>query len=216
MAKRVVVVTEDDLEQQFRDDKQSAVQLLESEYREHIWRYIKSICRYFFEDDIHDVYQKTFCDFIRCVKRPDFEPHRPLRLLQHIAKLRAIDCIRRRKSSRIRNAGELIEALSANLTDTKVRLDWSMIAKEEWPRFRQALDRAVDELPPKQRNAALAYLEVYEIVDEERAYRALAERIGQITGKNCTSAQAYDNWRAARRAIAAKLRREQFHLLIEE
>jgi hypothetical protein len=59
MAKNAVVVTEDDLEQQFRDDKRFAVQLLDSEYREHIWRYIKSICRYFTDDDIHDVYQQA-------------------------------------------------------------------------------------------------------------------------------------------------------------
>lgn len=34
MAKNTVVVTEDELEQQFREDKKFAVQLLDSEYRE--------------------------------------------------------------------------------------------------------------------------------------------------------------------------------------
>jgi len=44
MVKKVVVITEDDLEQQFKEDKKFAVQLLDSEYREHLWRYIKSKC----------------------------------------------------------------------------------------------------------------------------------------------------------------------------
>jgi hypothetical protein len=90
MAKKAVVVTEDDLEQLFKDDKKFAVQMLDSEYREHLWRYIKSKCQYFSEDDIHDVYQQALGEFIRCVQKPDFDPHKPLRLLQHIAKLRAI------------------------------------------------------------------------------------------------------------------------------
>jgi len=216
MAKRVVALMEDDLEQQFREDKRLAVQLLESEYRERIWRYIKSICRYFSEDDIHDVYQKSLYEFIRCVQKPDFEPHRPLRLLQHIARFRAIDCLRKKKNSRSRNVGELIDVLTTDLKDTRVAQEWSIIATEEWPRFRRALDKAVDELPPKQQAAALAYLEVFEIVHEEKSYRALADRICEISGRDCTAAQAYDNWRAARKTIAARLRREQFHLLIEE
>lgn len=78
------------------------------------------------------------------------------------------------------------------------------------------IDKAVDDLPPKQRTAALAFLEVYEVVQEESSYRALAERIREMTGEDCTTVQAYDNWRAARKTIAAKLSREKFHLLIEE
>ena len=91
-----------------------------------------------------------------------------------------------------------------------------MILREEWPRFRQSLDEAIDGLPPKQQTAALAFLEVYEIVREENSFRALAERIREMTGDDCTTVQAYDNWRAARKAIEAKLRRQKFHLLIEE
>jgi len=217
MAKNAVVVTEDDLEQQFRgDDKKFAVQLLDSEYREHIWRYIKSICRYFTDDEIHDVYQQALGEFIRCVKKPDFDPHKPLRLIQRIAKFRAIDLARRKRASRLRNSGDLIEVLAKDLKDTRVSLEWRMILREEWPRFRQALDEAIEGLPPKQQTAALAFLEVYEVIREENSYRALAERIREMTGEDCTTVQASDNWRVARKTIAAKLRRQKFHLLIEE
>jgi DNA-directed RNA polymerase specialized sigma24 family protein len=162
------------------------------------------------------VYQKSLGEFIRCVQKPTFDPHRPLRLLQHIASRRAIDRVRRLNGSRIPNLGDLIDVLAANLKDTTVSLGWRLIAPEEWPRFRKALDKAVDDLPSKQRTAALAYLEVYEVVEEEKSYRALAERICEMTGEDCTTVQAYDNWRAARKTIAARLRREKFNLLIEE
>ena len=216
MAKNTVVVTEDDLEQQFKDDKQFAVQLLDSEYREHLWRYIKSVCRYFTGDEIRDVYQDTLVEFIRRVKRPDFDPHKPLRLIQHIARCRAIDLALRKKASRIRNSGDLIEALAEDLKDTRVSLEWKLIMRDEWPRFRQALDQAIDDLPSKQQTAALAFLEVYEVVRAENSYRALAERIREMTGEDCTTVQASDNWRVARKAVAAKLRRQKFNLLIEE
>jgi DNA-directed RNA polymerase specialized sigma24 family protein len=216
MAKNTVVVTEDDLEEQFKDDKKFAVQLLDSEYRERMRQYIKSICRYLSDDDIFDVYQQSLREFIRCVQKPDFDPHKPLRLIQRIIKFRTIDLARRRKGSRIRNVGDLIEVLAKNLKDTTVNLEWRMILREEWPRFRKALDKAVDDLPPKQRTTALAFLEVYEVVEEESSYRALAERIREMTGDDCTTVQAYDNWRVARKTIAAKLCREKFNLLIEE
>jgi hypothetical protein len=216
MAKKAVVVTEDDLAELFKDDKKFAVQMLDSEYREHMWRYIKSRCRYFSEEDIHDVYVQSLREFIRCVQKPNFDPHKPLRLLQHIIGLRAIDRARKKKGSRIRNLGDLVDVLARNLKDTTVDLERRMILREEWPRFRRALDKTVDDLPPKQLTTALAYLEVYEVVQEENSYRALAERIRAMTGGDCTTAQAYDNWRAARKTIEAKLRREKFNLLIEE
>jgi DNA-directed RNA polymerase specialized sigma24 family protein len=216
MAKQMVVITDDALEQQFADDKRLAVQLLDSEYREHIWRYIRSICRYFSDDDIHDVYQSALGEFICCVKKPDFEPHKPLRLVQRIAKFRAIDLARKKKASRVRNVGSLIETLAADVKDTRISLESRTILRDEWPKFRQALDMAIDELPPKQRAAALAFVEVYEVVREEKSYRALAVRIREMTGEDCTVAQASDNWRVAKKSIEAKLRRAKFHLLVEE
>jgi len=216
MAKTTVVVTEDDLEQQFKEDKQFAVQLLDSEYREHIWRYIKSVCRYFTGDEIRDVYQDAIVEFIRRVRRPDFDPHKPLRLIQHIAHCRAIDLARRKKASRIRSSGDLIEVLAVDLKDSRVSLEWKCVAREDWSKFRQALDQTIDDLPPKQQTAALAFLEVYETVRTEHSYRALAERIREMTGEDCTTVQASDNWRVARKTIAAKLRRQKFNLLIEE
>lgn len=47
-------------------------------------------------------YQQALGEFIRCVRKPDFDPHKPLRLIQRIAKFRVIDRARRKKASRIR------------------------------------------------------------------------------------------------------------------
>ena len=68
-------------------------------YRERMRQYIKSICRYLSDDDIFDVYQQSLREFIRCVQKPDFDPHKPLRLIQRIIKSRTIDLARRRKGS---------------------------------------------------------------------------------------------------------------------
>src|SRR5581483_8941026 len=73
MAKGQVVVTEEELERLLREDPKFAVQMIDADYRENIWRYIRSRCRYFNDDDVHEVYVSTLKDFIRCIKKPDFD-----------------------------------------------------------------------------------------------------------------------------------------------
>jgi DNA-directed RNA polymerase specialized sigma24 family protein len=210
-------ISDGELEELFRDpDRRFAVQMLDAYRRENMWRYILSICRYFDDDDIHEVYVQSLREFIASAKRPDFDPKDPLRLFQHIAKLRAIDRARRKSGRRIKSAGDLIEPLAVDLKDTKLSLEWRLVIKEEWPKFRKALDEVIDELPPKQRMAALGVLEVYEEMRARKSPEPLAAWIRRMTGEDCTASQAADRWRAAKEKIEEKLTRAGFRSLFED
>jgi DNA-directed RNA polymerase specialized sigma24 family protein len=210
-------ITDEELEQLFHEpDRRFAVQMLDTYRREHMWRYILSKCRYFDDDDIHEVYTQTLSEFIECAKKPDFDPKAPLRLFQFIARFRAIDRARKRKRARVKDVAELIEPLAVDLKDTKVSLEWNLMMKEEKAAFRKALDKAVDELAPKQRIAALAMLEVYDQVRSDDSPKALAARIREMTGEDCTASKAADRWEAARENLRSKMTKAGFKHLFED
>lgn len=212
MAKERVVVTEDELERLLREDPKFAVEMIDSDYRENIWRYIRSRCRYFDDDDVHEVYVKTLKDFIRCVKKPDFDPKDALKLIFHIAKLRARDRRRTKKASAEPVFEDLLEHIVQDMKDTTTRLKWQMM-KSEWPEFRAALEKLIDELPDKQRDAMNAFVETFWEIRTQGSMRRLAEHIRQQYGYDCTASQGADNVRAAIETLEPKLRRAGFNLL---
>jgi hypothetical protein len=95
-------------------------------------------------------------------------------------------------------------------------MEWRLVLKEEGQAFRQALDHAVDELAPKQRIAALAMLEVYDQVRTDDSPKALAARIREISGDDCTASQAADRWEAAKENLAKMLAKAGFRSLFED
>lgn len=212
MAKARVLVTEDELEGLLREDPKFAVTMIDSDYRENIWRYIRSRCRYFDDDDVHEVYVKTLKDFIRCVKKPDFDPKNPLKLIFHIAKLRALDRRRAKKASAEPVFDELLGHIAQDMKDTRTRLNWQ-IMKSEWPEFRTILEKLIDQLPDKQRDAMNAFVETYWEIRTQGSMRRLAENVRQQYGYDCTASQAADNVRAAIETLEPKLRRAGFNLL---
>jgi DNA-directed RNA polymerase specialized sigma24 family protein len=151
MANERAVVTEVELEQLLREDPKFAVEMIDSEYRENIWRYIRSRCRYFDDDDVHDVYVATLKDFIRCVKKPDFDPQAPLKLIFHIAKQRARDRRRKKRVSAELSFDPLLDAIAQDMKDTTTQMSWQLI-KSNWAEFRVILERLIDHLPDKQRD----------------------------------------------------------------
>lgn len=212
MAKERVVVTEDELERLLREDPKFAVEMIDSDYRENIWRYIRSRCRYFDDDDVHEVYLKTLKDFIRCVKKPGFDPNAPLKLIFHIAQLRARDRRRAKKASTEPVFDELLDHIARDMKDTTTRLNWQLM-KSDWPEFRTTLEKMIDELPDKQRDAMNAFVETYWEIRTQGSMRQLAEHIRQQYGYDCTASQAADNVRAAIETLEPKLRRAGFNLL---
>lgn len=212
MAKERSVVTEDELEELLREDPKFAVAMIDSDYRENIWRYIRSRCRYFDDDDVHDVYVTTLKDFIRCVQKPDFDPKAPLKLIFHIAKLRARDRRRGKKASAEPTFDALLEFIVEDMKDTTTRLNWQLM-KSDWPEFRTTLENLIDQLPDKQRDAMNAFVEKYWEIRTQGSMRRLAEHIRQQYGYDCTASQAADNVRAAIETLEPKLRRAGFNLL---
>lgn len=212
MAKEHCVVTEDELEELLREDPKFAVAMIDSDYRENIWRYIRSRCRYFDDDDVHDVYVSTLKDFIRCVQKPDFDPKAPLKLIFHIAKLRARDRRRAKNASAEPTFDALIEFIVEDMKDTTTRLNWQLM-KSDWPEFRTTLENLIDQLPDKQRDAMNAFVETYWEIRTQGSMRRLAEHIRQQYGYDCTASQAADNVRAAIETLEPKLRRAGFNLL---
>ena len=201
-------ISEAELEALFLDDdRRFAVQMLDNCRRENMWRYIKSLNRRFDQDDIHDVYNKALGEFIKCAKKPDFDPKAPLRLLQRIIKFRAIDHARKKYRARAKTIDALIEPLAADLADTKRGFLWRYMNNESKVEFRRALDAAIDELTPKQRNVSIAMLEVYDQIRSDDSPRALAARIYELTGEDCTASQAADRWVAARNNLKTILMR---------
>lgn len=212
MADDRVVVTEDELEELLREDPKFAVEMIDSDYRENIWRYIRSRCRFFDDDDVHEVYIRTLKDFIRCVKKPDFDPRAPLKLIFHIANLRSRDRRRQRRASPERSFDELLDPIAQDMKDTTTRLNWQLM-KSDWPEFRSVLERLIDQLPEKQRDAMNAFVETYWEIRTQGSMRRLAEQIRQQYGYDCTASQAADNVRAAIAALEPKLSRAGFNLL---
>src|SRR5207244_8347857 len=168
--------------------------------------------RYYDDDDVHEVYVKTRNDFIRCVKKPGFDPKAPLKLIFHIARLRAIDRRRLKKASREPSFDELLEPIVQDMKNTTTQLNWQLM-KSHWPEFRATLEKLIDQLPDKQRHAMNVFVETYWEIRTQDSMRRLAEHIRQQYGYDCTASQAADNVRAAIETLEPKLTRAGLNLL---
>jgi DNA-directed RNA polymerase specialized sigma24 family protein len=212
MANGPGAVTEADLAEQFKADPQFALQLLHSEFRENIYRYIKSVGYWLDEHEIDDVYQELFCRLIRAVRKADFDRNQPpMPFVQDIAWKAAYDWGRRKKRRAMASIDTAYEQIADDLKDTTVRREWLMV-KPDWPTFQKTLDKIIDALPPKQKTAARAFLMSYEQL-RTNDHSALADAIHELTGEDVTTAVARDRWREAKATIAYKLERAGLKLL---
>jgi DNA-directed RNA polymerase specialized sigma24 family protein len=203
-------VTEDELAAEFRRDAKSGLEFLDVCFRRNIFAYLKSLCRYAQPADLADIYQDTMLRLVRAVQQETFSPANPMALVTDIAFKAATDFKRRKKVPPIGDANEVGELLGGDLSRTKTAMEWRYMLKEDIPAFRRSLDRAIDELPTKQKIAAAAMIEVCEEVYARDSFLPLRERIRAISGEPVTTVQAYDNWRAARPKLAERLRRAGF------
>jgi len=212
MAKDSIIVTEEELEGMLREDPEFAVKMIDSDYGEAIARYIRSFCRYFDEDDVYEAYKATLKDFIRCAKKPDFDPNSPLKLVFHIAELRAKARRRDKNLHPRRTMNELLDPLAEDQKDTPTQFNFRLI-KSDWPEFRIVLEKLLDELPEKQRHAMNAFVEAYWEIRTKGSKQRLAQCITEQYGYDCTASEASDNVRAAIETLAPKLERAGFNLL---
>lgn len=199
---------EEELEQLFRDDPRFALDLLHTDHREHIWRFIKSIAWWLNPEDIDDIYQNTIVRLIQRVRQPNFDPRKPMRLICDLARKSAVDWHRRKKRRMMPPIDEAVMQIAEDRKGTKVGMEWGLVLKEDWPKVRTALDQVISELPPKQKAAAAAFVRVYEKQREEDSNRPIAElMMEEMPSEDMTGQQAYDNWREAKEKIIRKLDR---------
>lgn len=215
MANHEAVVTEDDLELAFKDDPKFGLELLHADFRAQIWRYIKSFCRSLSPEDIADIYQNAMVELVRIVKEPDFDPTRPMRIVNKVVKEKTIDFCRRESLRQHRSLDEILPFIAHDLEDTKIGYSWNWLTDDEKLRFQQAVDAAIDGLPPKQKAAAVAYVDVYGEIRKADLYKVLADRISEMTGEIVNGMQAKTNWHEARAKLAEKLSRAGFKALLE-
>lgn len=213
MTQGPVEVSEQELEKAFRESPLRGLQFLEGHFRKNIFAYIKSLCPLMGPSDLLEVYQDTMRRLVKKVRQPDFSPERPMRLVQDIARKTAIDARRKHKLPTIGDARDVAELLGGDLSGTKVAMEWRLILKEDMPKVRKAIDEAIESLPTKQKVTAIAMMQVYEQIHDDRSYLPLKEKVQELTGEELSTTQAYDNWRQARKTIAARLRQAGFNLL---
>lgn len=216
MANETAVVTEDDLEQAFREDPKFGFEVLDAYFREQIFRFIKSIRRSLSPEDIEDVYQDAMMELAKIVRKPSFDPLKPMRIVNKVVKEKTIDFWRRRTKRHFQSLNEIVHLIGDQLKDTDTGMEWSFLSPSDKIKFQKTLDAAIDSLPPKQKAAALAYVEVFEDVLESGSYKPLADRIREMTGEFVTAMQAKSNWHEAKQKIAEQLARAGFRALLEE
>ncbi len=207
---------EDELEREFRKDPQSGLQYLELFFRKNIFAYIKSLCPHFKPEDLKDVYQDTMRRMVKKSCQEDFDPAKPMRIVQDIARKASIDAKKKKKLPPVGDAREVAEMIGDDLKGTKVAMEWRLVLKEDMPKVGKAIDEAIQDLPTKQKTAAVAMMHVYAEVHDTKSFLPLKQQIQKMTGEDLTTTQAYDNWRLARKAIAAKLQRAGFNLYDQE
>ena len=199
--------SEEELGELLRDDLEFGIQLLYTDFRYDLARRIKWYGRGFITDeDLQDVYQDTMIAFVEKLREGDFDYERPLRMLNTIAKNKAVDFRRRRGYRQSKEGGGLVDLLAEELKDTSVGWHWqTMMGATERGHFMKAVLEIIDGLPERQRMVALAFVDNYEDFQVRNTYQPLAEAVGSRTGKVESVAAVKSAWHQARKKIAEEL-----------
>jgi DNA-directed RNA polymerase specialized sigma24 family protein len=199
-------VSEAGLESALRENPDRAIEMLATEHREFIVRYIKRATWGLLKpDELMVAYQETMLALVKKVREAGFDPCRPMRMVYTIAWNKGVDLLRARRQCMSTNADGLIEALAASVKDTETGDHWRRLTPAERKEFREVLVATVQSLPKRQRIVAVCYLDCFEDVLREDSYRPLAQAVSRFTGDAETVANVKSAWHVARRKIAAEL-----------
>ncbi len=210
-------MTEAELEEAFREDPEVALELLDEEFRGRIARFIKSKVLGINAADLADLYQSTLLDFVRAVRRPGFDPSRPLRLVFHIAKSRAIDFLRRKRPYDFDADPEaILQLVAADLKGTDLGRRWKYLDPVVWREFRRALHDEILALPERQRQIAVAFVALFEKLQEAPDYRLLARAVSRESGNDENVVTVKSGWHEARRRLMRRLTQRGFDFLGKE
>ena len=146
------------------DDPLRFMTALDMYYRKILSRYIERwTCGILDPEELKDAYQETMAGVWERVQQPSFDPHTPLRMVYAIARNVAVTMRRRRLGRPFRVDYEAVaRAVGEDLTGTEAGSRWRLLSSVERREFQDAVADIIAGLPPRQRMAALAFVETYE------------------------------------------------------
>lgn len=157
--------------------------------------------------DIKDVLQETLIAVWDRIREPEFDPHRPLRMVFTIARNKAIDA--RRKKLRLRRRGanetDVTDLVISDMAGSNLALDYKYAGEEEKRRLDDVLPDIVADLPERQRLAVNAFLECYEEIRERNKHRLVADAMSRMCGEVVDVAAAKSALRAGLEKVKADL-----------
>jgi hypothetical protein len=214
-------ITEDELEEVFRDDPEFGLRLLYSDFREQIARYIKSnlwgLPAGIKVEEVKEVFQETMLALVPFVRNPDFEWQKPLRIVYDIAQKKAVDALRRRKFRPKQDVDGAIDQVAKDLAGTNIGLEWRLQTQAEWKEFCAALHEGIcTALTDKQVIVARCYVDNYEDFGEREIYAPLARLVSEITGNDENAVTIKKLWHEAKKRLVDYLRRKGFKFLEAE
>lgn len=209
-------VSEQDLEEAFRDDPDFGIRLLYEDYREQILRYIKKHGWGLQLADWLDVFQKTMFETWEKSKLPDFDYHRPLALVQEIALCRIRDELRRKKHRANPDTDAILDHVARDFAGSELGVALRYPDNVVWEEFRQNLHEVIAALPERQLIVARVFVDNYEDFRERDTYAPLAELVNKVTGKPESVVAVKNAWLEAKQKIVREMTRRGFNFLEAE
>ncbi len=208
-------VSQADLESAFRDDPDSAFELLDAGYRENILRYIKlKTFGLLDEDELMVAYQESMLALVELARRPGFDARRPLRIVYEIARNKGMDILRDHGHRVNTNEDAIVDWVAADLKNTDLGYKWcANIGPTEAKEFRVVLLEIIQTLPTRQRIVALCFVDHFEDFRTRDIYEPLVAAVSVVTGEVESVAAVKSVWRFAREKIAAALARRGYSFI---
>jgi DNA-directed RNA polymerase specialized sigma24 family protein len=199
--------SEEDLASLLPEEPEYFIQLLFNDYRKKLAACIGKHGRGLNAHDIKDVLQKTLIEVWDKVREPDFDPDRPLRMVFHVAKCRAIDA--RRAKLRLKKIGanetDITDLIISDMAGSDLAFDYRYASEEEKGRLDELLPDIVAELPERQKLAVNAFLECYEEIRVKNKHRLVAEAMSRASGEVVDVAAAKSALREGLKKVKSEL-----------
>jgi DNA-directed RNA polymerase specialized sigma24 family protein len=196
-----------ELEALLRSDPASFIAALDRYYRKILARYIERwTCGALDPEELKDAYQETMAGVWTKVRQPGFTSHAPLRMVYAIARNVAVTMRRRRLRRPFRVDHEAVaHAAGRDLSGTRAGSRWRLLSRGERREFRDAVTEIIARLPPRQRMAALAFVDIYQELRARNTASPLVAAMSALSGKREDATAAISAWRFARQRIRDEL-----------
>lgn len=210
-------ISESEIESTLRTDPDYVIELLDLGYQEQIIQYIKrETWGRLRTDELMVAYQETMLAFIKLSRETGFDPTRPLRIINCIARRKGFDQLRARRHRMSTNEEEFLGAVAASLKGSEAGGKWIFLTTSERREFSEIVLEEAAKLPERQKIVATCYIDVFEVVINEGSFRALAEEVSRVTGQQETVAAVKSAWHVARKKLAPVLQSRGYTFITAE